>query len=103
MTEYREVDFIPANWMEIAAWWPGLQIHSRRIRVPVDPCPKRRKTDFVATTPVNVIERSLREALLDEPMFEPIDPDEVEALLVSLDAPEDAPDHLNTVTQLVER
>lgn len=103
MTEYREVDFIPADWVERAAWWPGLQVHSRRVRVPVDPCPKRRKTDFVATTPVDVIEHLLQAALLDKPVFESIDLDEVEALLDSLDTPEDTPDHRNTVAQSAER
>ena len=97
MTAHREVDFIPADWVGRAAWWPGLQVYSRRVRVPVDPCPKRRKTDFVATTPVDVIERLLRETF-DEP-FQPVDLDEVQTLLNSLETPE----RRNAVAQLAER
>ena len=99
MTEYREVDFISTNWVERAAWWPGLQVHSQRIRVPVDvACPQRRKTDFVITTSVDTIERLLQEALFPEP-FQSVDLDEVETLLNSLDAPE----RRNAVAQTVER
>lgn len=43
---YREIEFIPAEWVERAAYWPGLQVHSRTIRVPAD-CPQRRKGDSV--------------------------------------------------------
>lgn len=94
MTAYREVDFIPADWVGRAAWWPGLQVHSQLVRVPVDPC--RRKTDFVVTTPVDVIERLLREAF-DEP-FQSVDLDEIQTLLNSLETPE----RRNAVAQLAE-
>lgn len=98
MTAYCEVDFISDDWVERAACWPGLQVHSQPVRVPVDPCPRRRrKTDFVATTPVDVIERLLREAF-DEP-FQSVDLDEVQTLLNSLETPE----HRNAVAQLAER
>jgi len=46
MTEYHEIAFIPADWLERAAFWPGLQVHSRTVSVPIDvDCPQRRKTD----------------------------------------------------------
>jgi len=55
MTKYREIEFIPADWVERAAYWPGLQVHSRTIRVPAD-CPQRRKGD---STTVDKIEQLL--------------------------------------------
>lgn len=99
MVEYREVDFIPTDWVERAAWWPGLQVHSRPVRVPVNvPCPQRRKTNLViATTSVDVIEQLLQEALLLEP-FQSVDLDELETLLNSLNAPKQR----NTVAQSAE-
>jgi hypothetical protein len=27
------VDFIPADWVERAAWWPGLTVYSRPVAV----------------------------------------------------------------------
>jgi hypothetical protein len=27
------VEFIPANWLEQAAWWPGLVVYSRPVLV----------------------------------------------------------------------
>jgi len=71
MTKYRETEFIPANWVDIAAASPGLQVYSRPIRVPVD-VPQRRKSDpGVPTLTVDEIERLLRAALLpEEPLFQ---------------------------------
>lgn len=84
VTAYREVDFIPADWVERAAWWPGLQVYSQLIRVPVNPC--RRETDFVVTTLVDVVERLLQE-VFDEP-FQSVDLDEMQTLLNSLETSE---------------
>ncbi len=69
-TEYRVVEFIPTEWVERALWWPGLQVYSRPVRVPVDAgvnaCVlKRRKTDAV--------EQLLRDALLPDEPFQSID------------------------------
>ena len=86
MAAYREVDFIPADWVGRAAWWPGLQVYSQLIRVPVDSRPRRRETDFAVTTLVDVIERLLREAF-DEP-FQSVDLDEMQTLLNSLETSE---------------
>lgn len=46
MTEHREIEFISADWMNRAACWPGLQVYSRPVRVPIVDCPQRRKTDI---------------------------------------------------------
>lgn len=100
MTEYREVEFISADWMDRAAWWPGLQVHSRPIQVPILDHPLRRKTDevFVAsTTSADVIERLLREAfLLPLPLQapEPFQSIELENIQST---------HGNAVAQLAER
>jgi hypothetical protein len=65
--EYCEVEFIPLDWVERAAWWPGLQVYSRPVKVPVYDHPMRRKTDQIWTpTPIDVIARLLREAFQPE-------------------------------------
>jgi len=90
--EYREVEFIPADWLDRAAWWPGLQVYSRPVRIPVDvACPQRRRSDRVYTvTRVYVIERLLK-ATFCEP-FESVDLNKLEGLI-----------HGNAVAQSVER
>lgn len=102
MTQCREVEFIPTDWVARAAWWPGLQVYSRPVRIPVD-CSRRRKTDVTGATgiftPVDEIERVLRETLLgetDKP-FESIILDDVKTLLAEV------PIQRNTVAQLAER
>jgi len=66
MIEHREIEFIPADWVDRAAAWPGLQVHSRPVSVPIDAdCPQRRKTDRgEPTLPVDEIEQLLQAALL---------------------------------------
>ena len=27
------IEFIPANWLERAAWWPGLTVYSRPVQI----------------------------------------------------------------------
>jgi len=27
------VEFIPADWLERAAWWPGLMVYSRPVQI----------------------------------------------------------------------
>jgi hypothetical protein len=70
MTEYHEIEFIPADWVERAASCPGLQVRSRTVSVPIDvDCPQRRKTDRgVPTMAIDEIERLLRAALLLDPL-----------------------------------
>lgn len=84
MTKYRETEFIPANWVDIAAASPGLQVYSRPVCVPVS-VPQRRKNDpGVPTLTVDEIEGLLRTALLPEkPPFESIDLNHVEELLAA--------------------
>ncbi len=81
MVKYREIEFIPADWVERAAFWPGLQVHSRTVSVPVDTgCPQRRKTDRgELTLTTDEIEQLLRVALDPEP--EEATLDHVEGLL----------------------
>jgi len=102
MARHREIEFISADWVARAAWWPGLQVYSRPVRIPVD-CSRRRKTDATDATgiftPVDKIERVLRETLLretDEP-FESIILDDVKTLLAEVSI------QRNTVAQLAER
>ncbi len=73
MIEHREIEFIPTDWVERAACWPGLQVYSRPIRVPIDVlCPQRRKDDpGVLTLAIDEIERLLQAAFSEEP-FESI-------------------------------
>lgn len=88
MTEYRETNFIPADWVERAAWWPGLQVYSRPICIPVDAShPERRKTDPGSLTLADdEIERLLQAALFpDESPFESVDLNHVENLLAEYD------------------
>jgi len=97
--EYREVEFTPADWLDRAAWWPGLQVYSRPVRIPVDvACPQRRRSDRVYTdvTRVDVIERLLKAAFCEP--FESVDLDKLEELIQSVE-----PEHGNAVAQSVER
>lgn len=76
--EYREVEFIPAHWLELAAWHKGLVVYSFPVKVPhYEPCRRqatRRAEDrVVSITPVEEIERLLRAALLPDAPFESID------------------------------
>jgi len=66
MAEYREVEFIPADWVSRAAFWPGLEVLSRPVSIPVGTvCPQRRKTD--RDTPISTVEQlpESPEAILD--------------------------------------
>lgn len=73
--EYREIEFIPTDWVERAAWWPGLQVYSRPVKVFIHDHPLRRKTDQVWTpTPIDVVERLLREAFQPEQQAQPEQP-----------------------------
>ena len=102
MTQHQKVEFIPIDWVIRAAWWLGLQVYSRPVRIPVD-CLQRRKTDTTDTTgiftPVDEIERALRETLLEEAdkPFESVILDDIETLLAEV------PIQRNTVAQLAER
>jgi uncharacterized membrane protein len=63
--ETREIEFIPAAWMEHAAWTPGLRVYSRPVRVPVHSHPLRRKTDVERRAEQNLgeIEQLIRSVL----------------------------------------
>jgi len=54
----REVEFIPLDWIDRAAWWPGLQVFSHPVRIPIDIGDSLRYT-----TDMNAIECLIREAL----------------------------------------
>jgi len=84
--EYREVEFIPLDWLDRAAWWPGLTVFSRPVKVPYHASCRRQATrraedSVVSITPVDEIERLLRAALLPDTPSEPFQ---------SIDVPEGA-------------
>lgn len=72
--EYREVEFIPLDWLDRAAWWPGLVVYSRPVKVPAFADCRRQtirreadREDHFRETPVEVIEQLLKETLLPDP------------------------------------
>jgi len=85
----RDVEFIPLDWVERAAWWPGLQVFSRTVTLEFDLICRRSQSRDVYT-PIQTVERLLKAAFSDVVPFESIDLN----------------DHLvhgNAVAQLVER
>lgn len=55
--ESKEVEFIPTNWMERAAGWPGLQVYSRPVCMLFNmPCRQNQPMNL------NTIERLIRAA-----------------------------------------
>jgi len=68
----RDVEFIPLDWVERAAWWPSLQVFSRTVTLEFDLVCRRMQSRDVYTS-IEGVERLLKAAFSDIVPFESID------------------------------